>query len=627
MRADELAGRLGGKKSGRGYSCKCPAHGDKKASLSVSEGRDGGVVIHCHAGCTPEEVLGAMGLDLIDLAPEGHQRTSSPGTVAHSSTSSSIVATYDYLDACGDLLFQVCRMSPKAFRQRRPDGRGGWIWGRGEVPTVLYQLPEVLRWASEGWEVYLVEGEKDVATLQRLGYPATTSPGGAAAWRSEYAEALRGAHVVVVPDRDAPGDAYADAAIASLLGVAASVRRVMLPGLAEHGDVTDWLAGGHTCSELEQLARDAPLEAPPAPPEPPPWERYLGPEVTLVTISEPPPDLDWLFYDLLSRASSAGLTAPGGTGKSYFLMQLFYHAAWGRAWGPFRPTRPIRSLILAREDCKREVEKRLWRVTQGHNPPGYHVVSVAGACGPLMTGTRFGKAEKTHWWHWLDRTLALYGGDLDIVILDPRSRFYGLPENDNDLATQWSDCVEELVQKHNVASLTPHHVGKAAASSDDLGAGRSRGASAFADACRLLLDMGKISEKEAKKFGCKVEDAIKIEVVKNNNAAPWPGPAYFHRGIHGLFEPWDPEDKQTDAVAKAIPMALAQHRGPVTMRDLKHRYAKAFFAIMEDRIPGLSWEDLLEGVDAALEAKTIFLRRRRGDSGQAVATLSLLEQE
>jgi hypothetical protein len=39
-----------------------------------------------------------------------------------------IVATYDYTDASGNLLFQVCRFEPKDFRQRQPDGNGGWVW-------------------------------------------------------------------------------------------------------------------------------------------------------------------------------------------------------------------------------------------------------------------------------------------------------------------------------------------------------------------------------------------------------------------------------------------------------------------------------------------------------------------
>ena len=38
-----------------------------------------------------------------------------------------IAAIYDYSDATGRLVFQVVRFDPKDFRQRRPNGNGGWL--------------------------------------------------------------------------------------------------------------------------------------------------------------------------------------------------------------------------------------------------------------------------------------------------------------------------------------------------------------------------------------------------------------------------------------------------------------------------------------------------------------------
>ena len=69
-----------------------------------------------------------------------------------------IVQVYDYVDADGALLYQTVRYEPKDFRQRRPDGNGGWIWKGPERP-VPYRLPELLlkrrsgdprRWRREG---------------------------------------------------------------------------------------------------------------------------------------------------------------------------------------------------------------------------------------------------------------------------------------------------------------------------------------------------------------------------------------------------------------------------------------------------------------------------------------------
>jgi len=48
-----------------------------------------------------------------------------------------IVATYQYCDEKGCLLFEVVRFEPKSFRQRRPDGNGGWIWNLQGIRRVL----------------------------------------------------------------------------------------------------------------------------------------------------------------------------------------------------------------------------------------------------------------------------------------------------------------------------------------------------------------------------------------------------------------------------------------------------------------------------------------------------------
>src|SRR5580693_393734 len=88
-----------------------------------------------------------------------------------------IVATYDYTDEAGQLLYQAVRMDPKDFRQRRPNGNGGWVWKLKGVRPVLYRLPAVLRRGTE--TVFVCEGEKDVHAIEGLGLLATCNPLGA----------------------------------------------------------------------------------------------------------------------------------------------------------------------------------------------------------------------------------------------------------------------------------------------------------------------------------------------------------------------------------------------------------------------------------------------------------------
>jgi 5S rRNA maturation endonuclease (ribonuclease M5) len=160
------------------------------------------------------------------------------------------VAVYDYVDEEGRLLYQVVRLEPKDFRQRRPDGRGGWIWNLDGTRRVLYRLPEVLAAVREGREVWIVEGEKDVEALRAAGVTATCNPGGAGKWSPEFSEVLRGARVVVVQDKDEPGYRHAQQVVASLLPVAASVRLVE----ARVGkDVADHLAAGYGLGDFVEV--------------------------------------------------------------------------------------------------------------------------------------------------------------------------------------------------------------------------------------------------------------------------------------------------------------------------------------------------------------------------------------
>jgi putative DNA primase/helicase len=268
----ELLSRLPGHietSQGRQWSARCPAHEDRKPSLSVTLGEDGRILLCCHANCTAEEVVTRLGLKMRDLFPPGDGRAAGKDKLGP------IVATYDYTDEAGCLLFQVTRHSPKDFRQRRrarpsdPPGkvRDGWVWGRGGVPPVLYRLPQLLN-APPDRTVFVAEGEKDVDNLVRIGLVATTNPGGAAKqrqdgrpaekkWLPSFNPAFRGRRVVILADNDDPGRAHAATVLASLRGVAAAVAVLELPGLPKKGDVSDWLVAGGTAPDLETMAAEA----------------------------------------------------------------------------------------------------------------------------------------------------------------------------------------------------------------------------------------------------------------------------------------------------------------------------------------------------------------------------------
>lgn len=58
----------------------CPAHDDKRPSLSVREADDHKVLVHCHAGCAVHDILGAINLELSDLFPGDRRSLTEHGT-------------------------------------------------------------------------------------------------------------------------------------------------------------------------------------------------------------------------------------------------------------------------------------------------------------------------------------------------------------------------------------------------------------------------------------------------------------------------------------------------------------------------------------------------------------------
>ncbi len=163
-----------------------------------------------------------------------------------------IVAIYNYRDAASKVLFQVVRYEGKDFRQRRPDGQGGWIWNLDNVKRVPYRLPELLQASKQDW-IIVCEGEKDVDRLIAQGLSATCSPGGALRWSDDYNEYFHGRLVVVIPDNDVRGKEHATQVANSLHGTASEIRIVELSGLSEKEDVSDWLDAGHQSPELLEL--------------------------------------------------------------------------------------------------------------------------------------------------------------------------------------------------------------------------------------------------------------------------------------------------------------------------------------------------------------------------------------
>ena len=166
-----------------------------------------------------------------------------------------ITATYNYKDEEGNLLYQVVRYKPKGFSQRRPDGNNDWIWNMKGVNSVPYHLPEIIQSIEP---VMVVEGEKDVENLRRMGFTATTSPMGAGKWKASYNKYLKDKEVLLIPDQDQPGYQHCRNIGQSLWGIAKNIKWLELSDLEEKEDISDWIEKGNTKEKLLQLIEAAP---------------------------------------------------------------------------------------------------------------------------------------------------------------------------------------------------------------------------------------------------------------------------------------------------------------------------------------------------------------------------------
>ena len=239
-----------------GWEARCPCRNDdNNPSLSVALGQDDKVLVTCHrgSGCSVVEICDAVNLKVIDLYPPRPEERKL-----------SLVATYDYRDENGKLLFQkqrfVDQWGKKTFRQRRPDpaNSGKYLYTLDDTPKVLYRLPEVIEAKRTGDLIWLVEGEKDADNMVKLGFCATTPPNGAGKWLDIHTKALEGATVWIISDNDSVGREHGKTVAKTLEKNGCTVISWVPP--SNFKDVSELLGSGGTLDDLVELKDAEPIE-------------------------------------------------------------------------------------------------------------------------------------------------------------------------------------------------------------------------------------------------------------------------------------------------------------------------------------------------------------------------------
>jgi len=335
------------------YSARCPAHDDKHESLSVSVGKDGQVLLNCHAGCKPEDIVQKIGITMKDLFPE-------------KAAPRKIEATYDYLDADGKLIAQKIRYEGKTFAWRRPNGPKGWIYNRQGVTMVPYKLQKVVKVD----EVFIVEGEKDVHTMESLGYVATCGPDGggpgAKKWPDHFNEWFKSKTVRIIPDNDGPGQEYAELVAKGVKPFAKSCKVLNLvdevPDLKEHGDISDvrgMFCGDEVIAILDKLA-DGATE----------WEQGCQKENPFFACFRPldefpEEEATWIIPKWIPENQITVLAADGGVGKTTLWCNIITALSNGTTCllDPKDHTRaPMKVVFMTTEDSVRKKLKKKLRI-------------------------------------------------------------------------------------------------------------------------------------------------------------------------------------------------------------------------------------------------------------------------
>jgi hypothetical protein len=433
MNPAELASKLGSaRREGREWRCRCPAHDDHDPSLSITE-RDGKLLVKCRAGCYQETVIDAL-----------RQRDLWPEPVNERSL---IVATYGYRDEHGALRYQVVRLFPKKFYQRRPNGSdGSFVNNMNGITPLPYRLPELL--ADPEATVFIPEGEKDCDSLGELGFVATCNHMGAGKWRNEISRWLAGRHVVLLPDNDAPGRAHANDVAHKLAGIAASVRVLELPGLQPKGDVSNWIAAGGTQSDLEVLA-DA---TGPFRPRREASRFWLTPFAEIVLGNETTYTVD----NLIPKLGVVVIWGKPKCGKTFWTFDLEMHVALG--W-PYRGHRVEQGVVLhiaCEGVAGLAARKEAWR--QHHVDRGYDAAELDAAPFYLCKETTLDLIKD------VDELANAICEQFDsrpikIITIDTLNRSLRGSESKDEDMTAYIRAAVTLAEKFQCAVLIVHHCG------------------------------------------------------------------------------------------------------------------------------------------------------------------------
>ncbi|CAN5349838.1 hypothetical protein BH10PSE12_BH10PSE12_18900 [soil metagenome] len=454
--AQNITKHFGGDWRGNEGFIPTPGHSAKDRGTTVRDADNGDVVFHSFNGADWRDLKDECRAK--GLLPEREVSRHSDAKPAQWR----VTGIYEYADAEGIVRYRTVRKEHAGERKRfvaqRPDGNGGWLSGLGDVPRLLYRLPDIHTAINRSVlkddalpTIYLVEGERKADKLASWGLTATAVAFGCKGWRPEYADALAGCTVVILPDNDDEGRGFADTVSKSIESVGGKPKIVELPGLPPKGDVMDW-AG--TSDDLEKLVEGA-VNAP--------RPTFEIADLGLWARTTPTPKA-FVMAPYIPREDVIIVTGDGGTNKSTFALQMSACAAVGKQMLGM-DVQPGPALYVTAEDDNRENH---WRLAKMAGAIGttldslngrLHIVSLRGRLNnELATFDHDGKLRPAPAYALLRATIEQTGAKL--VTLDNVAHLFAGNENDRSQVTAFINLLYQLCGDFGVTILLIAHRNK-----------------------------------------------------------------------------------------------------------------------------------------------------------------------
>lgn len=244
------------KRYGDKAQCICPAHNDKQASLTITKGKKC-TLFYCHAGCTREDVLSAVGLDIKDTFYDTKPQCTNWRAYIESREKRKIQAVYNYISCNGGYAFTKIRLEGKKLLYGVLQN-DRFTYGlprntpRKSIKAIYGSVKAINKAIKENRLIFIPEGEKDVDTLTKQGFTAFTY-GSVNDWQADFAEMVKGADVVILADNDEPGINVANTILQDIKVVVKSAKIIVpMPDIPK-ADITDYFQAGHSKQEFEQM--------------------------------------------------------------------------------------------------------------------------------------------------------------------------------------------------------------------------------------------------------------------------------------------------------------------------------------------------------------------------------------